>query len=159
GIQAIPSGLLLVTGVVRSARWPLAPELGDGREDVAESAVDRESDGEPGQGVAGDEPNRRGVDGEAEQDRTNREALNERFELAGRLGAEGLALALEMAPEPLDQELAHDDRRDHPGVHARLGDREQVDERPGDDHLVDQRVELPSDRSVLAKQSGEVAVE
>ena len=46
-------------------------------------------------------------------------------ELAGQLGTEGLALALEVAAEPLDQELADDDRRDHPGLEARAGDRQE----------------------------------
>ena len=50
----------------------------------------------------------------------DREALERRLELARHLGAEGLALAFQVAAQPLDQELADDDRRDHPGGQARV---------------------------------------
>src|SRR6266550_1515799 len=49
----------------RSVRRDPAAEPGDRHEDVPDPAVDRQADGQPGQGVAGDEPSGGGTHGEA----------------------------------------------------------------------------------------------
>ena len=135
-------------------------ELGDGEGEIAESAVDGQADRRPGEQVASEEPARRGLESERDEDGRDREALEERLELAGRPGPEGLAAAFEVTSQALDQQLPDDDRRHHPGCQARVGrNAQQVDESAADDHLVDQRVELAADGGPLIEQAGEVAVE
>src|SRR5581483_9472538 len=60
-------------------------------------------------------------------------------------------------PQPRDQHLAHDDRRDHPCRHDVLAD--EHDDRPQHEHLVRDRVEQRAERRGPPVAAGEPSVE
>ena len=120
-----------------------------------------ERDGQPGEGIADPEQGRRRrrLEAQTEKHGRDRQALNDRLELARHPSPERLPLAFQVAAQSLNQELTDDDGGDHPGHDSGAGNRGEVDVTARNDHLVDQGVELAADGRVLFQEPGEVAVE
>src|ERR1700684_3408380 len=95
----------------------LTSQLGERNPDIQKSAIERQRDGQPGEYVADPQDAYRGsrYEPETEKDGRDRQALYDGLQLAGGPCPERLTLTFQMAAQTLNQDLADDDRRDHPG--------------------------------------------
>src|SRR5438445_5995265 len=96
---------------------------------------------------------RRGIEGD--EDAEQGSTLQYHLDLAEPVGAKGDAAILQEAPQTGDNQFTGDDQGDHPGLQPtrgrssawRLSNGQEEDVSPADQHLVDKRIQVASQRA------------